>query len=183
MSKSLWRLTVRGEFASAHALRHYQGKCESLHGHNYSVEMVVEGETLTPDTELVVDFTVLKKELRAELEQNANNGSEIGKKEDEEIGHIVNDAITYLNQRGAFWAQQGSSYASEDAAQRRTSTMKSRTATAKSGTKKVTAAKGGRAHYEMSKIEQYEAKYGSGTPNKKRTPLKEEQREAPQVQE
>ena len=67
MSRHLWRLTVRGEFASAHALRHYQGKCESLHGHNYSVEMVVEGETLTPDTELVVDFTVLKKELRAEL--------------------------------------------------------------------------------------------------------------------
>ena len=67
MSRSLWRLTVRGEFASAHALRHYQGKCESLHGHNYSVEMVVEGETLTPDTELVVDFTLLKKELRAEL--------------------------------------------------------------------------------------------------------------------
>ena len=67
MSRSLWRLTVRGEFASAHALRHYQGKCESLHGHNYAVEMVVEGETLTHDTELVVDFTVLKKELRAEL--------------------------------------------------------------------------------------------------------------------
>ena len=67
MSHALWRLTVRGEFASAHALRHYQGKCESLHGHNYSVEMVVEGETLTEDTELVVDFTVLKKELRAEL--------------------------------------------------------------------------------------------------------------------
>lgn len=67
MSRSLWRLTVRGEFASAHALRHYQGKCESLHGHNYGVEMIVEGETLTADTELVVDFSVLKKELRAEL--------------------------------------------------------------------------------------------------------------------
>lgn len=67
MSRSVWRLTVRGEFASAHALRHYQGKCESLHGHNYSVEMVVEGATLTPDTELVVDFTVLKREMRAEL--------------------------------------------------------------------------------------------------------------------
>ncbi len=67
MSRSLWRLTVRGEFASAHALRHYQGKCEALHGHNYSVEMTVEGETLTPDTELVVDFSILKKELRAEL--------------------------------------------------------------------------------------------------------------------
>ena len=67
MSRSIWRLTVRGEFASAHALRHYQGKCESLHGHNYAVEMVVEGETLTPDTELVVDFSILKKELRTEL--------------------------------------------------------------------------------------------------------------------
>lgn len=67
MKRSVWRLTIRGEFASAHALRHYQGKCEALHGHNYAVEMIVEGETLTPDTELVVDFTVLKKELRAEL--------------------------------------------------------------------------------------------------------------------
>ena len=67
MSRTLWRLKVRGEFASAHALRHYQGKCESLHGHNYGVEMVVEGETLTTDTELVVDFSVHKKELRAEL--------------------------------------------------------------------------------------------------------------------
>jgi len=67
MKKALWRLTIREEFASAHALRHYQGQCESLHGHNYSVEMVVQGETLTPDTELVVDFTVLKKELREEL--------------------------------------------------------------------------------------------------------------------
>ena len=47
MSRSLWRLTVRGEFASAHALRHYQGKCESLHGHNYAVEMVVRSPNTT----------------------------------------------------------------------------------------------------------------------------------------
>ena len=67
MKKALWKLTIRGDFAAAHALRHYEGKCEDLHGHNYLVEMVVEGETLTPDTELVADFTLLKKELRAEL--------------------------------------------------------------------------------------------------------------------
>ena len=67
MPASLWRLTIREEFAAAHALRHYQGKCETLHGHNYAVEMIVEGRTLTPDTELVVDFTLLKKELRSEL--------------------------------------------------------------------------------------------------------------------
>ncbi|WP_298068385.1 6-carboxytetrahydropterin synthase QueD [uncultured Mailhella sp.] len=67
MPASLWRLTIREEFAAAHALRHYQGKCETLHGHNYAVEMIVEGRTLTPDTELVVDFALLKKELRGEL--------------------------------------------------------------------------------------------------------------------
>ena len=67
MTKALWKLTVRGDFAAAHALRHYEGKCEDLHGHNYLVEMVVEGETLTPDTELVADFTLLNRELRAEL--------------------------------------------------------------------------------------------------------------------
>lgn len=68
MSRSIWRLTVRGDFSAAHALRHYQGKCENMHGHNYAVEMMVEGQTLTPDTELLMDFSVLKRMLRTELE-------------------------------------------------------------------------------------------------------------------
>lgn len=67
MSRSFWRLAVRGEFAAGHALRNYQGKCESMHGHNFAVEAVVEGETLTPDTELVADFSVLKKLLKSVL--------------------------------------------------------------------------------------------------------------------
>lgn len=67
MNRSVWQLAVRGDFSSAHALRHYQGKCENIHGHNYTVEMVVEGETLTQDTELLMDFSVLKKMLREEL--------------------------------------------------------------------------------------------------------------------
>ncbi len=45
MSRAIWRLTVRGEFSAAHALRHYQGKCENMHGHNYAAEMTVEGES------------------------------------------------------------------------------------------------------------------------------------------
>lgn len=68
MSTPLWRLTVRSDFSSAHALRHYQGKCESVHGHNFNVELVVEGSTLTPDTELLVDFKVLKNELKKVLD-------------------------------------------------------------------------------------------------------------------
>ncbi len=68
MSTPIWRLTVRSEFAAAHALRHYQGKCEACHGHNFSVEAVVQGSVLTPDTELLADFSDLKRDLASVLE-------------------------------------------------------------------------------------------------------------------
>lgn len=68
MKKSIWRLTVRSEFCASHALRHYEGKCESMHGHNFAVEMVAEGDRLTGDTEIVLDFKVLKRELNAVLD-------------------------------------------------------------------------------------------------------------------
>ncbi|NJB68448.1 6-pyruvoyltetrahydropterin/6-carboxytetrahydropterin synthase [Desulfobaculum xiamenense] len=61
--KGKWRLTVRRDFAAAHQLRHYEGKCERMHGHNFNVEAQVEGDTLTPDTELLIDFKVLKTML------------------------------------------------------------------------------------------------------------------------
>jgi 6-pyruvoyltetrahydropterin/6-carboxytetrahydropterin synthase len=60
MIKKLWRLTVRDEFSAAHALRCYEGKCERLHGHNYAVELTVEGQKLTPKTYLLLDFKTLK---------------------------------------------------------------------------------------------------------------------------
>jgi len=68
MSSAFWRLTVRSDFSAAHALRHYQGKCESPHGHNFSVEATIEGDRLTPDTELLVDFSLIKKDLKAVLD-------------------------------------------------------------------------------------------------------------------
>lgn len=69
MKKSVWYLTVRGEFSAAHALRHYQGKCENMHGHNYGAELTVRGEKLTPDTELAMDFSEMKRIFREVLEQ------------------------------------------------------------------------------------------------------------------
>mgnify|MGYP000082028691 FL=1 len=68
MNTHLWRLTVRDDFAAAHALRHYEGKCERLHGHNFAVELTVEGQNLTPDTEMLLDFKVLKTGLKRVLE-------------------------------------------------------------------------------------------------------------------
>jgi len=66
--KKLWRLAVRSEFSAGHALRRYEGKCEALHGHNFSVEMVVEGACLQEETELLVDFKVLRARLNKALE-------------------------------------------------------------------------------------------------------------------
>jgi 6-pyruvoyltetrahydropterin/6-carboxytetrahydropterin synthase len=68
MSTFHWRLAVRSEFSAGHALRHYQGGCENPHGHNFSVEAVVQGNALTPDTELLLDFSLLKRDLNAVLE-------------------------------------------------------------------------------------------------------------------
>lgn len=68
MSTSFWRLAVRSDFSAAHALRHYQGKCENPHGHNFSVEAVVQGDRLTSDTELLVDFSDIRRDLKQVLD-------------------------------------------------------------------------------------------------------------------
>ena len=68
MSKKLWRLTVRDDFSAGHALRHYEGKCERMHGHNFAVELTVEVSQLAPGTEMLLDFKVLKKGLKIVLD-------------------------------------------------------------------------------------------------------------------
>ena len=46
-------------FSAAHFLRNYKGKCESLHGHNWKVEVVVSKSKLD-DAGMVMDFGDLK---------------------------------------------------------------------------------------------------------------------------
>lgn len=67
MTSSFWRLTVRSEFSAAHALRHYQGKCEHIHGHNFGVEITVQGDRLSPETGILADFSDLKRDLKEAL--------------------------------------------------------------------------------------------------------------------
>lgn len=77
--KSLWRLTVKEEMPSAHALRNYNGKCENLHGHNFTIELVVDGYTLDESVEYLIDFTILKqilKDITATLDHKVINDIE-----------------------------------------------------------------------------------------------------------
>jgi 6-pyruvoyltetrahydropterin/6-carboxytetrahydropterin synthase len=60
----VWILRVRDGFSSAHFLRGYEGKCENLHGHNWIVEVEVEGHELDSKTGILLDFKILKSVVR-----------------------------------------------------------------------------------------------------------------------
>ncbi|MCR4939473.1 MAG: 6-carboxytetrahydropterin synthase QueD [Treponemataceae bacterium] len=75
---------VEAEFAAAHFLRDYHGKCENLHGHNYKVYAHVRGTELD-EGGMLVDFSILKASLRkvcGELDHTNLNDKE-------ENGHSV----------------------------------------------------------------------------------------------
>lgn len=63
------------DFASAHSLRGYPGDCAKLHGHNWKIEVQVEGTKLN-DIGMVIDFKEIKKhakEVIAELDHSYLN--------------------------------------------------------------------------------------------------------------
>lgn len=59
----MYRIGVWDHFSSAHYLRNYQGKCEHIHGHNWKVEVVLEGDKLDKSG-MLLDFGILKKHLK-----------------------------------------------------------------------------------------------------------------------
>jgi 6-pyruvoyltetrahydropterin/6-carboxytetrahydropterin synthase len=65
-TKRMFSARVEAEFAAAHFLSHYHGKCENLHGHNYRVRLWIRGETLD-EGGMLADFALLKKALREVL--------------------------------------------------------------------------------------------------------------------
>jgi 6-pyruvoyltetrahydropterin/6-carboxytetrahydropterin synthase len=55
----MYEITIKRSFSAAHSLKEIGGKCEKLHGHNFTVEVSVATERLNSEG-LVVDFRVLK---------------------------------------------------------------------------------------------------------------------------
>lgn len=64
----MFEVTVEQTFAAGHALRNYKGKCENVHGHNFKVQVRIEGERLD-ETGLLVDFIDVKNEMRKVIER------------------------------------------------------------------------------------------------------------------
>jgi 6-pyruvoyltetrahydropterin/6-carboxytetrahydropterin synthase len=59
----MFEVSVEETFAAGHSLRNYRGKCENVHGHNYRVQITMEGEELN-QIGLLVDFADVKRSIR-----------------------------------------------------------------------------------------------------------------------
>jgi 6-pyruvoyltetrahydropterin/6-carboxytetrahydropterin synthase len=74
----MFEVRVEADFAAAHFLQDFHGKCERLHGHNYQVFAHARGTDLD-EGGMLLDFGILKKELRSickELDHSHLNENE-----------------------------------------------------------------------------------------------------------
>jgi 6-pyruvoyltetrahydropterin/6-carboxytetrahydropterin synthase len=95
----MYTVRVQADFAAAHFLAHYHGKCERLHGHNYRVRVTAAGPSLD-DGGMLVDFGVLKAALKAILAEfdhaslNDHPAFADGNPSAERIAAFVGDRMT-----------------------------------------------------------------------------------------
>jgi 6-pyruvoyltetrahydropterin/6-carboxytetrahydropterin synthase len=64
----MYEVKIVSQFAAAHRLENFYGKCEALHGHNWKVEVFLVGNTLN-GTGLLMDFGVVKARTKEVLEE------------------------------------------------------------------------------------------------------------------
>ncbi|HVZ15691.1 MAG TPA: 6-carboxytetrahydropterin synthase QueD [Terriglobales bacterium] len=64
----MFEVSVEDTFAAGHALRGYRGKCENPHGHNYKVQITLNGERLD-NIGLLFDFKDLKAAMNEIIER------------------------------------------------------------------------------------------------------------------
>ena len=64
----MYEVKIVTQFAAAHRLENFNGKCESLHGHNWKVEVFLAGKDLD-GAGLLMDFGVVKARTKQVLEE------------------------------------------------------------------------------------------------------------------
>lgn len=70
-------VTVKHNAELGHRLYPLGGKCSSLHGHSWYIEVTVQGE-LQDGVPIIVDFGSLKKDLRTFVDENLDHGLALG---------------------------------------------------------------------------------------------------------
>ena len=64
----MFGISVTGHFCGAHRLNGYKGPCANLHGHNWEVEIFLQGAE-TNRLGMLVDYKLIKKTLQAALKK------------------------------------------------------------------------------------------------------------------
>jgi 6-pyruvoyltetrahydropterin/6-carboxytetrahydropterin synthase len=64
----MYKLKVKDGFSAGHQIKGYRGKCEGIHGHNFAVEIEVQGKKLDK-LGLLIDFKLLKRYLSDVLDK------------------------------------------------------------------------------------------------------------------
>ena len=64
----MYEVKIVTQFAAAHRLENFYGKCEGLHGHNWKVEVFLIGKNLD-SAGLLMDFGVVKARTKELLEE------------------------------------------------------------------------------------------------------------------
>jgi 6-pyruvoyltetrahydropterin/6-carboxytetrahydropterin synthase len=97
----MYELKIITQFAAAHHLRNFKGKCEQLHGHNWKVEVYVRSGLLD-DTGLVLDFGEIKAaahEVLSGLDHHYLNDLTPFQKENPSSEHIARYLFRVLSRR------------------------------------------------------------------------------------
>jgi queuosine biosynthesis protein QueD len=68
----MYSVRVEAEFAAAHRIVHYHGKCERPHGHNYRVRVWASGEVLG-EGGMFIDFGILKSALKSLIDDRLDH--------------------------------------------------------------------------------------------------------------
>jgi 6-pyruvoyltetrahydropterin/6-carboxytetrahydropterin synthase len=68
----MFELKVKTRFAGAHQLTMVGEKCENLHGHNWKIEVCVQGETLN-SAGVLADFGDIKKAVRQVVKEELDH--------------------------------------------------------------------------------------------------------------
>jgi len=62
--KKTYQLGIQAHFDGAHCIRGHRGKCASLHGHRWDMEVVLRGERLD-DLGMLIDFSEVKRAIES----------------------------------------------------------------------------------------------------------------------
>lgn len=82
-----------GYFAASHNLPYHDGGCYNLHGHNYRVEVTIEGDISTdvdaPYAGMIIDFTHIKDIYKQRIHEVVDHAHMFGKRLPEWYKHYV----------------------------------------------------------------------------------------------